>query len=93
MVYVAVDDPKGTLRYLAAVCDEAATDAGLEREDRPHVPHLTLSRLRPGQDVRTLFWGYSEFRVPIAVRGIALMRSRRTRSGVRYETIDYLPLT
>ncbi|MFV1969560.1 MAG: RNA 2',3'-cyclic phosphodiesterase [Acidimicrobiia bacterium] len=92
VVYASVDDPSGILRYLAAVCDEAATDAGFESEGRPYVPHLTLSRLRPGQDVRSLFAGYGEFRVPIVVGGITLFRTRQTRGGPRYDPIDTVPL-
>jgi len=92
VVFVALDDPEGILGYLAGVCDEAAAEAGFEREDRPHVPHLTLSRLRPGQDLRTLFGGYGEFRVPVTVRGITLFRSHQTRGGLHYEPIDYVQL-
>lgn len=88
VVYVRIDDPTGILGFLAAVCDEAATDAGFEPEGRPYVPHVTLSRLRPALDVRSTLRGFSEFRAPIAVRAITLMRSR----GSRYETIDTLPL-
>lgn len=92
VVYVALDDPKGILGYLGAICDEAAVDAGFEPENRPHVPHLTLSRLRPGRDVRSLFDAYGEFRVPIWVEGVMLMRTRRTRNGLHYEPIDHIPL-
>lgn len=92
VVYVVVDDPKGILGYLAAVSDEAATDAGFEAENRPHVPHLTLSRLRPGRDVRSLFAAYGEFRVPISVEGVTLLRTRRNRDGLHYEPIDHIPL-
>lgn len=93
VVYVAVDDPKGILGYLDAVCNEAATDAGFEPENRPHVPHLTLSRLRPGRDVRSLFEAYGEFRAPISIGGVTLMRTRRTRNGLHYEPIDHIALT
>jgi 2'-5' RNA ligase len=88
VVYLSVDDPTRTLTYLAAVCDEAAIDAGFEPEGRPYVPHITLSRLRPPRDVRSLISGFDEFRMPIAVRSITLMRSR----GSQYETMDVLPL-
>lgn len=92
VVYAAIDDPAAILGYLAAVCDEAAVDAGFEPEGRPYVPHLTLSRLRPALDVRALLVGYGEFRVPIAVRAVTLLRTRHSRSGPSYEPVDTLAL-
>lgn len=92
VIYVAVDDPTDVLGYLAGVCNEAATDAGFEAEDRPFVPHLTLSRLRPASDVRSLLDGYSDFRVPVAVNEITLFRTRRTRSGVCHDAVDRVVL-
>jgi 2'-5' RNA ligase len=89
VVYLRIDDPTGTLSYLAAVCDEAAVDAGFESEGRPFVPHVTLSRLRPAIDVRGLIGSFGEFRSPITVRGIALMRNR----GAHYETVDTVLLS
>jgi 2'-5' RNA ligase len=88
VIYVSMDDPTGILSHLAGVCDKAAIEAGLQSEDRPYVPHLTLSRLRPAIDVRTLFATLGEFRVPIAVQAITLFRT----TGHRYEVIDTLPL-
>ena len=88
VVYLRVDDPTGLLDYLAAVCDEAAMSAGFEPEGRPYVPHVTLSRLRPARDVRSLIGGFNEFRTPVAVRAITLMRSRDSR----YEVVDAIAL-
>ncbi|MCL1600326.1 MAG: RNA 2',3'-cyclic phosphodiesterase [Actinomycetia bacterium] len=88
VVFAAVDDPTDILGHLAGVCEEAAIDAGFEPEDRPYVPHLTLSRLRPALDVRSLFAALGEFRVPIKVRAITLLRT----NGPRYDTLDTLPL-
>lgn len=39
---------------LAADVDDAAVAAGLEAEERPYRPHLTLARVRPPADVRDL---------------------------------------
>ena len=88
VVFAAVDDPTGILDHLAGVCEEAAIDAGFEPEDRPYVPHLTLSRLRPALDVRALFAAFGEFRVPIKVRAITLLRTNDSH----YDTLDTLPL-
>jgi 2'-5' RNA ligase len=88
VIFVGVDDPTRILDHLAAVCEEAAVDAGFEPEDRPYVPHLTLSRLRPALDVRALFAAFGEFRVPIKVRAITLLRT----IGPRYDTLDTVAL-
>lgn len=92
VVFAAVDDPSGLLEYLAAVCEEAVVDVGFAPEERPFTPHLTISRLRPARDLRKLFDSFSEFRVPIAVRDITFLRTRRTPTGLTYEPIDSLPL-
>lgn len=88
VVYVALDDSQEVLAHLAGVCDEAATDSGFEPVGRPFVPHVTLSRLRPPRDVRLLVDSFGEFRTPLGVRTVSLMRS----FGSRYETIDTLAL-
>ena len=92
VIYAAIDDQTGILGYLAAVCSEAAVDASFDPDDRPYRPHLTLARLRPALDVRTLFAGYGEFRVPIKAGAVTLMRTRRTRTGIHYDTVARLAL-
>lgn len=92
VVYCAIDDPIGILGYLAAVCEEAALDAGFEPEGRPYLAHLTLSRLRPALDVRPLFSSYGEFRSPIAVRAVTLFRTHSASPRPTYESIDTLAL-
>lgn len=93
VVYGVLEDPSGLLPYLSAVCDEAAVDAGLAPEERPFIPHITLSRLRPPVDVRSFFAVYGDFRIPIDVTAITLMRTHRTRDGIRYTSVDRLTLT
>ena len=46
---------------LASVCEEAALAAGFAAEERPYHPHLTLSRIRPWQDVSDLVDRVSAF--------------------------------
>jgi len=92
VVFTAISDPGGLLHHLAAQCDAAALDAGLEPEDRPFVPHLTLTRLRPVSDVRSALASFGDFAVPISVREVALMRSEPSGGIVRYSTVDRFPL-
>ncbi|MDK1017975.1 MAG: RNA 2',3'-cyclic phosphodiesterase [Actinomycetota bacterium] len=92
VVYGSIDDPSGILTYLAALSDEAASDIGTPPEDRHYVPHLTLSRLRPAQDLRGLLAAFGEYRVPLDVTSITLFRTFSTRDGVRYGVVESIPL-
>lgn len=93
VLYVTVEDPDGGLERLVMWSEEAAQSAGFEPEERPYVPHLTLSRVRPPVDVRHTFESWDDFRVGIGLRAITLFRTRRARNGFRYEAIDQLPLS
>lgn len=92
VAFCSVDDPEGVLTVLAAVCDEAAVDVGLEPEDRPFVPHLTLSRLRPPMDLRRVIGGMEFHRVPLDVTAVTLMRTRSIRGGVTYDRVERIAL-
>lgn len=92
VLFAAVRDDDHMLTRLAAHCEAAAVDVGLEPEGRPFVPHLTLSRLRPPMDVRGFIASFGTFKVTICVDQVVLMRSHRTRGAVRYLTLDRFPL-
>ncbi len=92
VLYAAVDDPNGTLSRLAMWCDAAAVAVGFEADERPYVPHLTLSRARPAVDVGHTFPSWDDFRVRVGVRVITFFRTRRTGDGVRYDRVDALDL-
>ena len=92
VLYAAVHDADGMLGRLAMWCDAAAVGVGFEPEGRPYVPHLTLSRARPPVDVSHTFPSWNDFSVRVAVQAITLFRTRRTRDGIRYDTIDTLNL-
>ncbi len=93
VVYCSVDDPGGLLGRVAGLCEEASLDAGLEPEDRPFHPHLTLSRVRPPVDVRHALAGIDRFRIPLDVTAVTLMRTRSVRGGVTYERVDQISLS
>lgn len=92
VVYAGIEDREGRLDALSGLCEGAARDVGLEPEERPFVPHLTLARVRPPVDVRPLFDVFGEFRERIRVDAVSLMRTIPGRGGVRYETIAEVPL-
>lgn len=92
VLYVRIDDPTELLSRLAARCEAAARDVGFSPEERPFVPHVTLSRLRPAQDLASLLDAFDDFEVGIAVTGVTLFRTRRSRSRLLYEAIDSVDL-
>jgi len=93
VIFCEIVDDAGLLATLAAQCEEAAVDAGMDPEDRPFVPHLTLSRLRPAVDVRHVFGAFGEFSVPIGVREVVLMRSGPSGGRLRYQILQRFGLT
>lgn len=80
------------LRELAAVTEEAAQAAGFAAEERPFHPHLTLSRLRPHQDLRPLIERVPAFPLTDRIDRLVLFRSHLGRGGARYEELDSFPL-
>lgn len=87
VLYAAIDDPNVVLDHLAGVSEDAARHVGFEPDERPFVPHLTLSRLRPALDVRRLTESFAPFRVPIKVSAVTVFRSSPSRAGISYEAI------
>ena len=92
IIYAGVCDPTGSLDALAATCESACRDLGLAPEERPFVPHITLARVRPPVDVRSLVLRFGEFRMRIRVDRLAIMRSIPGRAALRYETLETLRL-
>lgn len=92
VAYATIEDHEGLLRALAATCEDACRDIGLEPDDRPFVPHLTLARLRPPADLRRRFEAFGEYRVHIPVDRVSVMRTVPRRGGVEYRTVTTLPL-
>jgi 2'-5' RNA ligase len=92
VAFCSIDDPADVLGLLAALCDEAAVDVGLEPEDRSFVPHLSLSRIRPPMDLRKVIDSIEFQRIPIEVTSVTLMRTTSVRGGVRYDRVDRIDL-
>ena len=92
VLYVRIDDPTDLLARLAARCEAAARDVGFPPEERPFVPHLTLSRLRPPRDLRAFLDTFGEFKVSVDVSGVTLFRTRRSRSRLWHEAVETISL-
>lgn len=72
--------------------DEACVNAGLGNEGRPFVPHLTLSRIRPAQDVWEALEAEPVPRVRLVVDALTVFRSDRTGERVTYSVLERIPL-
>lgn len=72
---------------LAESIEDLATAIGVAPEDRPYKPHLTLSRIRPPQDLSDLVavdWG----RLRFTVDRLTLFRSQHETGGVTYQALE-----
>lgn len=68
-----LDDPDGGLDHLAAGCRRAATSVGIEFDNRPYQPHLTLARVnRPEDRSHDAAW-LSELRTPCWMADTAVL--------------------
>jgi len=80
------------LAALESAVDSAVVSAGVTGEERPFRPHLTVSRIRPPQDVTGLVETVDPGEVSMPVERLLLMESHLGRGGVRYEQVDSFEL-
>nr|PZN36092.1 MAG: RNA 2',3'-cyclic phosphodiesterase [Actinomycetota bacterium] len=90
VVWAGVAEGEEGLGLLAEIAEEAAVAAGLEPEDRPFRPHLTLSRVHPPADVTGLLGEPVPARWKVAE--VIVYRSVHGRGGVSYEPLETVPL-
>lgn len=86
---------KGTerLHELAEISEEAAQAAGLAPNERPFRPHLTLSRVRPAQDVSRLVEEAPAMDIEWRCESVVIYRSHLGRGGASYEPLETLLLS
>jgi len=92
VLWVGLDRGAPEAERLAAVVEESLGEADLSREDRPFRAHLTLSRIRPHQDVAALLESVGSLEVSMPVGRVVLYRSHLGKGGARYEELDSFPL-
>lgn len=92
VLYAAVRDRDRLLSRLAAWCETAVRDVGLEADERPFVPHLTLARYRPRRDVRATIDGFGDLDVRLSVGSVVAFRSLTVRGTTTYEPIHEIEL-
>ena len=86
VLWADVIDGVETLGRLNEIAEEAARAAGLEPEERPYRPHLTLSRIRPPEDIGALTAEKLDLRW--SCDEILVYESRFNGGGVRYEPLE-----
>jgi RNA 2',3'-cyclic 3'-phosphodiesterase len=90
VLWVGVHGQRAELRALAGSVGAAVRRTGIDIEDRPYRPHLTVarSRARTGTDVRALVTDLEAYEGPAwTVESIALVRSHLGRGGARHEPL------
>jgi 2'-5' RNA ligase len=92
VLWLGVDGGGAELGALAAAGDDAAQAVGYEPEDRPYHPHLTLSRIRPPEDLTELVEEFPPFTVKMPVTAITLYESQLRKGGAAYEALDTIEL-
>lgn len=91
VLWLALDRGADRLASWALACETAARRAGLEAEDRPFRPHVTLSRIRPPADVRSILDETNRFPLAQVVDAATLFRSTLGPTGTTYDEITRIP--
>jgi 2'-5' RNA ligase len=92
VLWMGLEGDPESMGELAAECETAAQRAGFEPEDRPFHPHLTLSRIRPPVDIRTLVDDVPPAGVRVDVGAVTLYRSILGSGPARYEVVGAVEL-
>jgi 2'-5' RNA ligase len=92
VLWVGVTEGADALQAVAANVEAAVRRAGVPAETRPFAPHLTLSRLQPPRDVRTLVERVPALEIRMTVDAVLLMRSRLGQGPSQYEEVQRFAL-
>lgn len=79
------------LTELHTIGEEVCVAAGLAAEGRPYSPHLTVSRIRPHQDVRPVIAAYQPRPFSWTAAQLVLFESRTGSGGTVYEPLEFFP--
>lgn len=89
VLWLGVGDRTQGLVRLNRVTEEVCREGGLAAEDRPFTAHLTLSRLRPPENVADLIESYDAQRFRWTVDDLTLFESK---PGPTYVEVDRFEL-
>ncbi|HEY7582280.1 MAG TPA: RNA 2',3'-cyclic phosphodiesterase [Acidimicrobiia bacterium] len=88
VLWLTVTEGVDRLEALNSICEEAVQGVGLAAEDRPFAAHLTLSRIRPHQDVRPVIEEYETVPVSWEADRLVLYESTLRRNGAIYTPVE-----
>lgn len=77
---------------LAETVDGAVAGIGLGHEERPFVPHLTLARIRPPEDVRPFLDAIDVPPIRMTVDRVTVFSSITASAGPVYEVVDHVEI-
>ena len=92
VLWVGFGDGSDRLEMLAETVEGVVDGAGLGREDRPFVGHLTLARIRPPVDVRRLITDVELPSIRIPVDEVTVFESVQVPGGTEYHPIERFAL-
>jgi 2'-5' RNA ligase len=92
VLWRAVDDTEGRVGALAEQVEQVCRIQGLPAEERPYVPHLTLSLLRPRLNVDHLV-ATELHPLTMPVTAITVFRSVPGQRHSGYEVLELIELT
>jgi RNA 2',3'-cyclic 3'-phosphodiesterase len=93
VLWVGVADGAERFRLLARVISAACNRAGLQSDERPYAPHLTVSRVDPPRDLREVLRLGEHISVQTIASEVLLVRSQLAHGPSRYETLARYTLT
>lgn len=91
VVWVGLRRGERELTRLNEIAEEAAVRSGIEPEERPFHPHLTLARVRPPADVRRI--EDEALELSWVCDRVVVFRSHLGGGPARYEALETFPLS
>ncbi|NNL13294.1 MAG: RNA 2',3'-cyclic phosphodiesterase [Acidimicrobiia bacterium] len=92
VLWLATAAGSGAVDDVAAVIEDAVVRAGFMPEERPFHSHLTLSRIRPPDDVRDVIESMPPFPLRQTVDRITVFESVLGRGPATYVPLEAFPL-
>jgi len=92
VLWLGLQEGSAELAALASRVETALLAAGVAAEDRPFRPHLTLSRIRPPQDVSAHLEAVDPIGLRMSVDRVLLIESHLGREGARYSPVESFDL-
>lgn len=92
VLWLGISHGSDDLDALQLAVEDSCEEAGLGREERPFRPHVTVSRMRPPVDVRTLIDETPALHVSTRVASIVVLRSHLGGGTPRYEPLEHFTL-